>query len=61
MNLDKLQYTRMEAAKLLSVSTDKLDDLRKDGLIAARTIGSRVYFAASELEAFVSKEGKIDE
>ncbi|MBO5990940.1 MAG: helix-turn-helix domain-containing protein [Lentisphaeria bacterium] len=61
MNLDKLQYTKMEAAKLLSISTDKLDDLRRDGLIAARTIGSRVYFAAGELEAFVSKEGKIDE
>lgn len=59
MNLEKLQYTRGDAAKLLSISVDKLDELRARGKIKEKRIDSRVYITAAELEAFVTKEEDV--
>ncbi len=57
---EKLLLTRIEAAKALSVSVDTLDVLRNSGKIKAVTIGSRIYVARAELEAFITKEGGLD-
>lgn len=57
---EKLLLTRIEAAKALSISVDTLDALRGAGKIKTVTIGSRVYVARAELEAFIMKEGGLD-
>lgn len=57
--MEKLLLTRKEAAAALSISEDTLDMLRADKKIKAVTIGSRVYVAVSELEAFITKEGAL--
>ena len=57
---EKLLLTRTEAAKALSISVDTLDVLRQEKKIKAVTIGSRVYVARAELEAFITKEGDLD-
>ena len=31
--MEKILYTRTDAAKMLSISLDTLDDLRRDGLL----------------------------
>lgn len=53
--MDKLLYTRKEAAALLSISVDTLDALRNDRKIDTRNIGVRVYVSADELTAFVRR------
>lgn len=58
--MEKLLLTRKEAAAALSISVDTLDELRADGKIKTVTIGSRVYVAKAELEAFVTKEGALE-
>ncbi|MBP5729534.1 MAG: helix-turn-helix domain-containing protein [Clostridia bacterium] len=57
--MEKLLMTRLEAARALSISEDTLDELRKAGKIKYMTIGSRVYIAADELRAFITKEGAL--
>ena len=57
--MEKLLIPRKEAAALLSISVDMLDELRKVGEIRAVTIGSRVYFSPEELRAFVMKDGEL--
>ena len=57
---EKLLLTRSEAAKALSISVDTLDVLRAEKKIKTVTIGSRVYVASAELEAFITKEGGLD-
>ena len=56
---DRMLLTRTEAAKRLSISTDTLDRLRNSGQIKAVQIGSRIYFSADVLRAFVTKEGYL--
>lgn len=51
--MDKLLLTRTDAAKALSVSVDKLDDLTHAGRIQRVTIGSHVYFDPHDLLLFV--------
>lgn len=58
--MEKLLLTRIEAARMLSISVDTLDYLRITNQIKAINIGSRVYVALAELEAFVTKEGRLD-
>ena len=53
--MNKLLYTRKEAAALLSISVDTLDVLRNAGKIDMRNIGARVYVSADELTAFVRR------
>jgi len=57
--MEKLLIPRIEAAKALSISVDTLDELRSAGKLKSMTIGSRVYFAAEELRAFITKEGAL--
>lgn len=52
----KLLYTRSEAARLLSISVDTLDAMRRDCVIQGYRVGRwnpRVYFKAKDLEKFV--------
>ena len=57
--MDKLLLTRSEAAQALSISVDTLDELRRSNKIKYINIGSRVYVALAELEAFITKEGAL--
>jgi len=57
---EKLLLTRTEAARALSISVDTLDILRAQKKIKTVTIGSRVFVAKAELEAFITKEGGLD-
>jgi len=47
--LEPLQVTMAEAARLLSISRRTLDDWRRDGLIATRKIGRLRFVPMSEL------------
>lgn len=54
----KLLYTRSETARLLSISVDTLDAMRRDGVIQGYRVARwnpRVYFKAKELEKFVAR------
>lgn len=57
--MEKLLYTKKEAAKLLSISTDTLDRLRADGQIQGFNLSDkctvRVYFKAHDLKKFVER------
>lgn len=57
--MDKLLIPRVEAANLLSISVDTLDELQCAGKIRRVTIGARVYYSPEELQAFVKKEGAL--
>lgn len=54
----KLMYTRNETAKLLSISVDTLDAMRRDCVIQRYRVARwnpRVYFKAKDLEKFVER------
>lgn len=53
--MEKMLYTRADAAKLLSISTDTLDRLSESGHIKRLKIGSRSYFTPEALSAFLGK------
>ena len=56
--MEKILYTRTDAAKMLSISLDTLDDLRRDGLLQGDQIAKgnpRVYFKAVELAQFAER------
>ena len=57
--MEKLLVTRKDAAYMLSISVDKLDDLRKKKKIRCIYIGSRCYFRVDELRVFVRRSGKL--
>lgn len=57
--MDKLLLTRYEAARILSISVDTLDELRHAGKIKYINIGVRVYFTPDALKTFITKEGQI--
>ena len=57
--MEQMLVTRIQAARLLSISVDTLDELRKDNKIRSINIGSRVYIATDELRAFITKEGSL--
>lgn len=57
--MDKLLLTRHEAAQVLNISVDTLDELRNNGKIRCVRIGARVYFSPNELKAFITKEGDL--
>lgn len=52
--MDKLLYTRKQAAALLSISVDTLDMLRCAGKLQGYWIGSRVYIKSADLERYVA-------
>lgn len=54
----KLLYTRNETAKLLNISVDTLDAMRRDCVIQGYRVtrrNSRIYFKAKDLEKFVER------
>ena len=51
--MEKLLLTRIEAAKALSISVDKLDELTERGAIQRVKIGAHVYFDPHDLAMFV--------
>ena len=57
--MEKLLVARKEAAQLLSISVDKLDELRDNHKIRCIYIGVRCYYSTDELRAFVHKAGKL--
>lgn len=54
--MEKLLFTRREAAQALGISVDTLNALRLLHKIKTINIGSRVYIAVDELKAFITKE-----
>jgi len=56
--MDKLLVTRKDAARMLSISVDKLDDLERQKEIRSINIGVRTYYSIDELRAFVHKAGR---
>ena len=56
--MEKLLVSRKEAAFLLSISVDKLDDLRRQQKLRCIYICVRCYYSMDELKAFVMKIGK---
>lgn len=52
--MEKLLITRKEAADALSVSVDKLDELRCEKKLHPVYIGTRVYFTPDDLRSFVA-------
>jgi len=57
--MEQLLVTRIEAAKMLSISVDTLDRLKDSGKIKSVNIGSRVYYSVDELRSFITKEGVL--
>lgn len=57
--MEKLLLTRHEAAQVLNISVDTLDELRYENKIRCVRIGARVYFTPEELKSFITKEGTL--
>lgn len=57
--MEKLLVTRKEAAEVLSISVDTLDELTREEVIQSVRIGVRVYYAVEMLRAFVTKNGQL--
>lgn len=58
--MDKLLYTRKEAAEVLSISEDTLDRIRSAGKVKALNIGARVYYTPDALCELIVKALKGD-
>lgn len=58
--MDKLLYTRKEAAEVLSISEDTLDRIRSAGKVKALNIGARVYFTPDSLSELIVRALKGD-
>ncbi len=57
--MEQLLIKRIDAAKALGISVDKLDELRAGKKIQDIYIGSRVFISRDELMAFITKEGPL--
>ena len=57
--MEKLLVTRKEAANMLSISVDTLDEITRAGDLKKINIGARVYYSVDVLRAFVAKEGNL--
>jgi excisionase family DNA binding protein len=53
---EKILYSRLEAAQLLSISLRTLDHLQQKKEITTRRIGRKVLIPARELEKFASRD-----
>ena len=56
--MEQLLITRYEAAEVLSISVDTLDNFRRQGKIPSIHLGARVYFRPDDPRAFVNKEAE---
>lgn len=57
--MERLLIPRKEAAQVLSISVDTLDELTASNKIKCVRIGVRVYYSPDELRAFVTKDGVL--
>lgn len=57
--MERLLIPRKEAAQVLSISVDTLDELTASDKIKCVRIGARVYYSPDELRAFVTKDGVL--
>lgn len=53
--MEKLLYSRIDAARMLSISVDTLDRLAENGYIKRLHIGSRCYYTPEALTAFLGR------
>ena len=53
--MEKVLYTRKEAAEMLSISVDTLDRIKNCGKIKSVHIGSRVYYTPEAINNFVAR------
>ena len=54
----KMLYTRLETARMLSISTDILDEIRRDGVLQGYRVARgnpRVYFKAADIEKYMER------
>ena len=54
----KMLYTRLETARMLSISPDILDELRRDGVLQGYRVAQgnpRVYFKAADIEKYMER------
>ena len=54
----KLLYTRLETARMLSISPDMLDELRRDGVLQGYRVARgnpRVYFKAADIDKYMER------
>lgn len=54
----KMLYTRLETARMLSISTDMLDELRRDGVLQVYRVARgnpRVYFKSADIEKYMER------
>lgn len=54
----KMLYTRLETARMLSISPDMLDELRRDGVLQGYHVARgnpRVYFKAADIEQYLER------
>lgn len=54
----KMLYTRLETARMLNISPDMLDELRRDGVLQGYHVARgnpRVYFKAAEIEQYLER------
>ena len=54
----KMLYTRLETARMLSISPDILDELRRDGVLQGYRVARgnpRVYFNAADIEKYMER------
>lgn len=54
----KMLYTRLETARMLSISPDVLDELRRDGVLQGYHVARcnpRVYFKAADIEQYLER------
>ena len=59
MDLITILFSRKLAAHALSISVKQLDRLRRDGQIAAKSIGQSVLFHREELERFARELNSV--
>ncbi len=53
---DRLGYSEVDAAMMIGISARKLYQLRSEGKIKAKKIGSRVIYSRGELIRFLDSE-----
>lgn len=54
----KMLYTRLETARMLSISPDMLGELRRDGVLQGYYVARgnpRVYFKAADIEKYMER------
>ena len=59
-SLQKILYSRREAAQIISLSLRSIDYLIENGELLARRVGRRVLIERAELERFALRDHSTD-